>query len=90
MLMLITYITCFAIYLATQQCINFLFSREYFIIYDIKQSARFFWTPGITAIQRRVRNADLTVYNVFSSNMTARPALQHCSMFTLRYPAPFL
>ena len=37
MFMVITYITCFAIYLATQQCINFLLLREYFAFYDRKQ-----------------------------------------------------
>ena len=47
MLMLITYITCFAIYLATQQCINFYFRGNISSFMTENNSSRFFWTPGM-------------------------------------------
>ena len=49
MLMLITYITCFAIYLATQQRINFYFRRNISLFMTENNSSRFFWTPGTYA-----------------------------------------
>ena len=47
MFMLITYITCFAIYLGTQQCINFYFRGNISSFMTENNSSRFFWTPGI-------------------------------------------
>ena len=47
MFMLITYITCFAIYLATQQCINFYFRRNISSFMTENNSSRFFWTLGM-------------------------------------------
>ena len=47
MFMLMTYITCFAIYLATQQCINFYFRVNISTFMTENNSSRFFWTPGI-------------------------------------------
>ena len=46
MFMLITYITCFAIYLATQQCINLYFRGNISPFMTENNSSRFFWTPG--------------------------------------------
>ena len=46
MLMLMTYITCFAIFLATQQCINFYFRVNTSSFMRENNSSRFFWTPG--------------------------------------------
>ena len=46
MFMLITYITCFAIYLTTQQCINFYFRGNFSSLMNENNSSRFFWTPG--------------------------------------------
>ena len=46
MFMLITYITCFAIYLATQQCINFYFRGNISSFMTKNNSSRFFRTPG--------------------------------------------
>ena len=44
--MLITYITCFAIYLGTQQCVNFYFQGNISSFMAENNSSRFFWTPG--------------------------------------------
>ena len=44
--MLITYITCFAIYLGTQQCINFYFRGNISAFMTENNSSRFFWAPG--------------------------------------------
>ena len=46
MFMLITYITCFAIYLATQQRIHFYFRGNISSFMTENNSSRFFWTPG--------------------------------------------
>ena len=48
MFMLITYITCFAIYLGTQQCIKFHFRGNISSFMTENNSSRFFWTPGIS------------------------------------------
>ena len=53
MFMLITYITCFAIYLATQQCINLYFRGNISPFMTENNSSRFFWTPGINNQGRR-------------------------------------
>ena len=53
MFMLITYITCFAIYLATQQCINFYFRGNISSFMTKNNSSRFFRTPGITTVLPR-------------------------------------
>ena len=47
MFMLITDITCFAIYLATYQCIYFYFWGNISSFMTENNSSRFFWTPGI-------------------------------------------
>ena len=44
--MLVTYITCFAIYLGTQQCINFYFRGNISSFMTENNSSRFFWTPA--------------------------------------------
>ena len=46
MCMLITYITCFAIYLGTQQCLKFYFRGNISSFMTENNSSRFFWTPG--------------------------------------------
>ena len=46
MFMLITDITCFAIYLGTQQCINFYFRGNISSFMTENNSSRFFWTLG--------------------------------------------
>ena len=46
--MLVTYNTCFAIYLATKQCINFYFRGHISSFMTENNSSRFFWTPGIS------------------------------------------
>ena len=57
MFMLITYITCFAIYLGTQQCINFYFRGNISSFMTENNSSRFFRTPGtlstLTSIKYR-------------------------------------
>ena len=50
MFMLITYITCFAIYFGTQQCINFHFRGNISSFMTENNSSRFFWTPGMYAM----------------------------------------
>ena len=54
MFILITYITCFAIYLGTQQCINFYFRGNISSFMTENNSSRFFWTPG-TIVQTDVK-----------------------------------
>ena len=53
MFMLISYITGFAIYLATQQGTNFYFRWDISSFMTENNSSRFFWTPGITRISTK-------------------------------------
>ena len=59
MFMLITYITCFAIYLATQQCINFYFRGNISSFMTENNSSRFFWTPGTCDVSSLFHSANV-------------------------------
>ena len=71
MFMLTTYITCFAIYLGTQQCINFYFRGNISSFMTENNSSRFFWSPGIY------------IYTDFSINVRVCSVL--CSLFSVLY-----
>ena len=71
MFMLITYITCFAIYLGTQQCINVYFRGNISSFMTENNSSRFFWTLGMydefeCAVYRPAQQFVVCVRSLFS------------------------
>ena len=80
MLMLITYITCFAIYLATQQCINFYSRGNISSFMTENNSSRFFWTPGI--FNRPTRG---NLRSIERPMLKHRPIQNHYDFESLRF-----
>ena len=70
MFMLIAYITCFAIYLAKQQCINLYFRWNISPFMTENNSSGYFWTTGMFFLNMGIMFWKYKIFMIFFSEFS--------------------